>query len=93
MSMMLFIINKPTHIMNDISEILRELLDRYGNSNRLDREFDRMLQADEILREDYDEWCDVHGYSLATGFRDYIDEFVESQDSIWDNYKEFGNEI
>ena len=52
-----------------------------------------MLQADEILREDYEEWCDVHGYSLATGYRDYVDEFVESQDSIWDNYKEFGNEI
>ncbi|MBR3101988.1 MAG: hypothetical protein IKH19_09570 [Muribaculaceae bacterium] len=79
--------------MYDISEILQELLDRYSNTSQLDREFNRMLQEDEDMQEDYREWCDVHGYSTTSGYRDYIDEFVESQDSIWDNYKEFGNDI
>ena len=39
------------------------------------------------------EWCRERGYSTRTGFRDYVDELVESQDSIWDNYREYGHDI
>ena len=79
--------------MYDLTELLQELLDRYSNTDKLDREFNRMLQQDDTLQNDYREWCDVHGYAAETGYRDYINEFIESQDSIWDNYKEFGNDI
>ena len=79
--------------MNDISDLLRELLDRFSNTSELDREFRRMLRDDPSLKDDYDVWCDDRGYKPATGYRDYIDEIVESQDSIWDTYHEFGNNI
>ena len=52
-----------------------------------------MLRDDPALEDDYAEWCDEHGYKKATGFRDFINEIVESQDSFWDNYQEFGNNI
>ena len=78
--------------MNDISDILRELFDRYGNTDELGDEFRMMLQ-DERLMSEYREWCRECGYSTRTGFRDYVDELVESQDSIWDNYREYGHDI
>ncbi|MBR1476073.1 MAG: hypothetical protein IJ613_10945 [Muribaculaceae bacterium] len=79
--------------MNDISDLLRELLDRYSNTGELDREFRRMLRDDPNLRDEYEVWCDDHGYKTSTGFRDFIDEIVESQDSFWDTYHEFGYNI
>ena len=32
--------------MNDITDILRELLDRYSNTPELDEEFERMMRED-----------------------------------------------
>ena len=79
--------------MNDISEILRELLDRYSNTSELDREFEWMRREDEEFEKDYVLWCDDNGYTVKDGYRDFINEIVESQDSFWDNYQEYGNNI
>ena len=79
--------------MNDISEILRELLDRYSNTSELDREFERMRREDEEFEKDYVLWCDDNVYTVKDGYRDFINEIVESQDSFWDNYQEYGNNI
>ncbi len=79
--------------MNDISEILRELLDRFSNTPELDQEFERMRREVDGFNDDYVEWCDENGYSVKDGYRDFIDEIVESQDSYWDNYQEYGNNI
>jgi hypothetical protein len=79
--------------MNDISEILRELLDRHSNTPEIDREFEKMRREKEGFEEDYVAWCEDNGYNVKDGYRDFIDEIVESQDSFWDNYQEFGNNI
>ena len=75
--------------MNDISEILRALLDKHSNTAALDEEFHDMLRDDEQLKSDYATWCDEHGYKKSNGYRDFVNEIVESQDSVWDNYLEF----
>lgn len=77
--------------MNDISEILRALLDKHSNTSELDEEFQDMLRYDEQLKDDYAAWCDDHGYKQNNGYREFINEIVESQDSLWDNYREFDN--
>ena len=79
--------------MNDSSEILRELLDRFSNTPELDQEFERMRREVDGFNDDYVEWCEENGYSVKDGYRDFIDEIVESQDSYWDNYQEYGNNI
>ena len=79
--------------MNDISEILRELLDRFSNTPERDQEFERMRREVDGFNDDYVEWCEENGYSVKDGYRDFIDEIVESQDSYWDNYQEYGNNI
>lgn len=79
--------------MNDITDILRELLDRYSNTPELDMEFERMMREDKEFVEEYTVWCEENGYNIKDGYRDFINEIIESQDSYWDNYQEFGNNI
>ena len=79
--------------MNDISETLRELLDRYSNTPDLDQEFERMRREIEGFEDEYAVWCEENGYTVKDGYRDFINEIVESQDSYWENYQEFGNNI
>ena len=38
--------------MNDITDILRELLDRYSNTPELDMEFERMMREDKEFVEE-----------------------------------------
>lgn len=79
--------------MYDINDILRELLDRYSNTPELDMQFDRMMREDEEFVKEYTVWCEDNGYNIKDGYRDFINEIIESQDSYWDNYQEFGNNI
>ena len=79
--------------MYDISDLLRELFDRYGNTSELDKRFKQMLGEDAQLNADYKEWCDAQGYRSATGHREFIEEFDDSRDLVWDDYKEYGNDI
>ena len=79
--------------MNDISDLLRELLDRYSNTLELDQEFERLRREKEGFEEEYANWCEENGYTIKDGYRDFINEIVESQDSYWDSYQEFGNNI
>ena len=48
--------------MNDISDLLRELLDRYSNTLELDQEFERMRREEEGFEEEYANWCEENGY-------------------------------
>ncbi|MBO7609364.1 MAG: hypothetical protein J6S96_04090 [Muribaculaceae bacterium] len=75
--------------MNDISEILRALLDKHSNTRELDDEFQDMLRYDDQLKSDYAAWCEERGYKKSNGYREFVNEIVESQDSVWDNYLEF----
>lgn len=75
-------------IMNDISDILRTLLDQLSIASKVDAEFANMLECDDTLKGDYEEWCEANGYDLKTGYKDYIDELIDSRDSIWENLNE-----
>ena len=52
-----------------------------------------MRRETEGFEEEYAVWCDENGYNIKDGYRDFINEIIESQDSYWDNYQEFGNNI
>ncbi len=74
--------------MNDISDILRSLLDRYSMASDAEAEFASMLEQDATLKSDYDVWCEANGYDVKTGYQDYVDELMDSRDSIWINLNE-----
>lgn len=74
--------------MYDIADILRGLMDRNSRASEAEREFREMMREDKTLKQDYKDWCEEQGYDIKTGYQDYIDELIESRDSIWDDIDE-----
>ena len=74
--------------MNDISEILRALLDQYARTSEVENEFSRMMDNDPQLKEDYNLWCDEMGYDVKTGLQDFIDEQMQDRDEFWEDLNE-----
>lgn len=74
--------------MNDISEILQMLLDKHAQAEDAASEFKMMIDSDRALMTDYKDWCKANGYGTRSGYREYLDEFLSSRDSIWENINE-----
>ncbi len=74
--------------MYDIADILRGLMDRNSRASDAEREFREMMREDKTLKQDYKDWCEEQGYDIKRGYQDYIDELIESRDSIWDDLDE-----
>ena len=81
----------------DITEVFENFIKEYRSlEDSSDASFEA-LDADEILQDEYREWCDAMGYSEKKGFAGYYHEYIESQDSIWDsmfpNKEEYNDEF
>jgi hypothetical protein len=74
--------------MNDISEILRTLLDQYSRVSEMEREFVDMMNNDPQLREDYNMWCEEYGYDPKSGYIDFLDEQLRDRDEFWETLEE-----
>ena len=70
--------------MNDISEILRTLLDQLARTSEVEQEFVNMMNNDPQLSEDYKLWGEELGYDTKTGYQDFIDEQLQDRDEFWD---------
>lgn len=75
--------------MNDITQVFNSLLEQYGSIDIAEAEFKKMIAEDDMLQEEYSEWCHAVGSSEKKGFFDYCDEYKKSQDSVWDSLKDF----
>lgn len=78
--------------MNDITDFFKDLLQQYGSVDIADAEFKKLIHEDQELHDEYREWCHVVGSSEKRGFLDFCDEFLESQDSIWDTLKDYNDD-
>ena len=74
--------------MEDITDFFNEMLRQYGSVDIAEAEFKKQLHENAELHEQYHEWCHEVGSSEKNGFMDYCEEYLESQDSIWDNLKD-----
>lgn len=78
--------------MHDITELFNTLIQQSGSVDIADAEFKKMIHEDADLREQYREWCHAVGSTEKHGFLDYCDDYMDSQDSIWDSLNDFDNE-
>ena len=62
------------------------ILNTWGNDTL------RKALDDEKLKEAYMDWCEELGLSPKTGYVDYIEEILESENSVWDSLSEFGED-
>ena len=74
--------------MNDITDLFNDMLQQYGTVDIAEAEFKKMIHEDPEIRNQYRDWCHEVGSSEKRGFLDYCEEYLESQESIWDNLKD-----
>lgn len=74
--------------MNDITEYFADMIRQYESIDIAEAEFKKQIHEDPELRARYREWCHEVGSSEKRGFLDYCDEYLDSQDTIWDNLKD-----
>ena len=74
--------------MNDITDLFNGMLQQYGSVDIAEAEFKKMIHEDPEIRNQYRDWCHEVGSSEKRGFLDYCEEYLESQESIWDNLKD-----
>lgn len=56
------------------------------------REFCRMIDDDPDLKTQYAEWCEESGYEERDGFIEFAEEYIETQNSIWDTLTDYDYE-
>ncbi len=75
--------------MKDITELFQDIIRQNRSLDIAEAEFKKLIHEDAELHEQYREWCDAVGSSEKMGFLDYCDEYIESQDSIYDALNDY----
>ncbi len=74
--------------MEHITDYFNSLLKEYGSIDIAEAEFKRQLHETPELKAAYREWCHEVGSSEKHGFMDYCEEYIDFQDTIWENLKD-----
>lgn len=74
---------------NDIVRFFTDLIEQSGSYDIARAEFRRIMADDDDLHEQYREWCDENGYSEHNGFDEFIDQRIDSHDSVWNALNDY----
>lgn len=73
----------------EIVEIFNDYINSYPSVDIAESEFKKNIHENPELRAIYREWCESVGSTEKRGFFDYCDEYMESQDSIWETLSDY----
>ncbi|MDE5836685.1 MAG: hypothetical protein K2H50_06735 [Paramuribaculum sp.] len=69
--------------MTDIIDIFNQYLSQYDSIDIAESEFKKSIHENPDLRKAYREWCHEVGSTEKRGFYDYAEEYLDSQDDVW----------
>ena len=69
------------------------MLKQFVNIDMVEREFQRHLHEDPEMKAAYKAWCDEMGYTTKNGYKDHIQEYLESKENAWDSLKQFEDDF
>lgn len=75
--------------MEDIVTIFNQYISHYGSIDIAESEFKKTIHEDRELRQRYREWCDEVGSSERDGFSDYAQEYLDSQEDVWNSLTDY----
>lgn len=73
----------------DIVSFFTDLVEQSGSYDIARAEFQRIIADDDGLHRQYREWCEENGYSERDGFDEFIDERIDSHDSVWNSLNDY----
>lgn len=75
--------------MDDITLIFNNFLSQYDSIDIAEAEFKKSMHEDPELRDMYRQWCSEVGSSEKDGFFDYCDEYIDSQNDVWNSLNDY----
>lgn len=78
--------------MEDITLIFNDIIRQYGSVDIADSEFKKRIHEDTNLRALYRQWCNEVGSSEKDGFLDFCEEYMETQNDVWNTLNDYDNE-
>lgn len=78
--------------MTDITTIFDELISQHGSIDIAEFEFKKIMHEDDDIHELYRQWCRDNGSSEKNGFFDYCNEYLDTQNDVWNSLNEFEDE-
>jgi len=78
--------------MEDLEELFQYIINQHRSIDVADMEFHKMIADDPALRDQYRQWCHEVGNTERNGFRDYCNEYIDNQESVWDSLTDYDNE-
>lgn len=78
--------------MEDITAIFNSFLSQYDSVDIAEAEFKKSMHEDNGLRCLYRDWCKDVGSTEKNGFFDYCDEYLDSQNDVWNTLNDYDND-
>lgn len=75
--------------MENITLIFNDFIAQYGSVDIAESEFKKSIHEDRELRTLYRQWCDEVGSTEKEGFFDYCEEYLDSQNDVWNSLNDF----
>jgi hypothetical protein len=75
--------------MENLTDYFVSIIQHSGSIDIAEAEFKKTIANDKELKHQYKEWCLETGASEKHGFLDFCDEYIDSQNSIWDSLSEY----
>lgn len=73
----------------DIVTFFTDIINQAGSYDIARAEFFRIIADDDELQQQYREWCEENGFSERKGFDEFIDQRIDSHDSIWSSLNDY----
>ena len=78
--------------MEDITNIFNNFIRQYGSVDIAESEFKKQIHEDVNLRTMYRQWCNDVGSSEKDGFFDFCEEYIDTQNDVWNTLNDYDNE-
>lgn len=76
----------------ELEEYFVRLIEQTKSYDIANAEFRRLLADDPAMQHEYTAWCQERGSSERTGFRDFWDEYIDSQRDIFDTLTDYDDD-
>ena len=73
----------------NITDYFVKIIQQSGSIDIARAEFKRLISEDEELDRLYRLWCEETGHSFRNGFDNFCEEYMDSQQSVWDMFDDF----
>lgn len=78
--------------MTDITNFFSQLIEQSKSIDIAEAEFKRLLIEDSELKTEYIDWCQSVGTSERHGFREFCEEYMASQNDIWEQLRDYDDQ-